>query len=147
MGVLKYSIIAATLIMITGWLVATFLPYYCARLFTTDQTLIALAIKGIRINMLVFPIIGYQMVTTNFFQCIGKVKISIFLSLSRQLLFLLPLLVVLPHWFGLNGVWYALPSSDFTAALVAMWIMTAYIRKFKVQFKQTTNGKQSENNH
>lgn len=147
MGVLEYSIIAATLIMITGWLVATFLPYYCARLFTTDQTLIALAIKGIRINMLVFPIIGYQMVTTNFFQCIGKVKISIFLSLSRQLLFLLPLLVVLPHWFGLNGVWYALPSSDFTAALVAMWIMTAYIRKFKVQFKQTTNGKQSENNH
>ena len=147
MDVLKYSIIAATLIMTTGWLVATFLPYYCARLFTTDQTLIALAIKGIRINMLVFPIIGYQMVTTNFFQCIGKVKISIFLSLSRQLLFLLPLLITLPRWFGLDGVWYALPSSDFTAALVAMWIMTAYIRKFKVQFKQTTNGKQSQKNH
>ncbi|HEY9550809.1 MAG TPA: MATE family efflux transporter [Prevotella sp.] len=143
MGVLKYAIIAATCIMVMGWLVATFLPYYCARLFTSDQELIALSIKGIHINMLVFPIIGFQMVATNFFQCIGKVKISIFLSLSRQLLFLLPLLAVLPNWLGLNGVWYALPASDFIAALVALWIMVVYIRKFKVQFNQhVPNGKQ-----
>ena len=109
MRVLKLSILAATAIMTLGWLIAMFLPYYCARLFTTDPTLIDMAIDGIRINMLVFPIIGFQMVITNFFQCIGKVKISIFLSLSRQLLFLLPLLLVFPWFWGLNGVWAAFP--------------------------------------
>ena len=128
--VLKLSIIAATVIMTTGWMIGMFLPYYCARMFTTDSTLIALSIKAIRINMLLFPVIGYQMVVTNFFQCIGKVKISIFLSLSRQLLFLLPLLAVLPTFFGVDGVWYSLPASDLTAALVAAWVMVVYMRKF-----------------
>lgn len=119
MEVLKLSIIAATCIMTAGWLIAMFLPYYCARMFTTDATLIAMSIHAIRINMLLFPIIGFQMVVTNFFQCIGKVKISIFLSLSRQLLFLLPLLATLPLFFGVDGVWYSLPASDLTAAIVA----------------------------
>lgn len=128
--VLKLSIWAATGIMILGWLIAMFLPYYCARLFTTDDTLISMAIDGIRINMLVFPIIGFQMVVTNFFQCIGRVKISIFLSLSRQLLFLLPLLLVLPLIWGLNGVWAALPASDTISAIVAL-VMMGKIRKIK----------------
>ena len=130
MRVLKLSIWAATGIMILGWLIAMFLPYYCARLFTTDDTLISMAIDGIRINMLVFPIIGFQMVVTNFFQCIGRVKISIFLSLSRQLLFLLPLLLVLPLIWGLNGVWAALPASDTISAIVAL-VMMGKIRKIK----------------
>lgn len=133
--VLRLSILAATAIMTAGWLIAMFLPYYCARLFTTDQELIALSIEGIRINMLLFPIIGFQMVVTNFFQCIGKVKISIFLSLSRQLLFLLPLLAVLPTVWGVKGVWAALPASDLVAALVAAWVMSVYMRKFKKQYK------------
>lgn len=85
--------------------------------------------------MLVFPIIGFQMVVTNFFQCIGKVKISIFLSLSRQLLILIPLLAILPLFFQLNGVWYALPTSDATASVIAFIIMTTYMRKFKKQIK------------
>lgn len=131
--VMKLSILAATAIMTSGWTIGMFLPYYCARLFTTDATLIELSIKAIRINMLFFPIIGYQMVVTNFFQCIGKVKISIFLSLSRQLLFLLPLLAVLPSFFGVDGVWYALPASDLTAAIVAAWVMMVYMRKFNYQ--------------
>jgi len=78
------------------------------------------------------------MVVTNFFQCIGKVKISIFLSLSRQLLFLIPLLVILPHFFNLNGVWASLPSSDFLASLVAAIIMVTYMRRLK---KQSVNNK------
>lgn len=136
MEVLKLSIIAATCIMTAGWLIAMFLPYYCARMFTTDATLIAMSIHAIRINMLLFPIIGFQMVVTNFFQCIGKVKISIFLSLSRQLLFLLPLLATLPLFFGVDGVWYSLPASDLTAAIVAAIIMQAYMKKFKRQIQQ-----------
>lgn len=136
MEVLKLSIIAATCIMTVGWLIAMFLPYYCARMFTTDATLIAMSIHAIRINMLLFPIIGFQMVVTNFFQCIGKVQISIFLSLSRQLLFLLPLLATLPLFFGVDGVWYSLPASDLTAAIVAAIIMQAYMKKFKRQIQQ-----------
>ncbi len=132
MRVLKLSILAATAIMTLGWLIAMFLPYYCARLFTTDPTLIDMAIDGIRINMLVFPIIGFQMVITNFFQCIGKVKISIFLSLSRQLLFLLPLLLVFPWFWGLNGVWAALPASDSIAAIVALVMMHLFMKKSRI---------------
>lgn len=136
MEVLKLSIIAATCIMTAGWLIAMFLPYYCARMFTTDATLIAMSIHAIRINMLLFPIIGFQMVVTNFFQCIGKVQISIFLSLSRQLLFLLPLLAILPLFLGVDGVWYSLPASDLTAAIVAAIIMQVYMKKFKRQIQQ-----------
>ena len=140
MRVLRLSIVGATCIMTAGWLVAMLLPYYCARLFTADATLVALSIKAIRINMFFFPVIGFQMVVTNFFQCIGKVKVSIFLSLSRQLLFLLPLLAVLPRFFGVDGVWYSLPVSDLTAALVAAAIMSLYMRKFKKQVISSNHG-------
>ena len=133
MRVLKLTILTATGIMVTGWLIAHIAPYYCARMFTTDSELIRQAIKAIQINMVMYPLIGYQMVITNFFQCIGKVKISIFLSLSRQLLFLLPLLAILPHFFQVDGVWASLPSSDLTASLVAAIIMTVYMRRLKQQ--------------
>jgi putative MATE family efflux protein len=131
MRVLNISMMAATAIMLTGWLIAMFLPYYCARIFTTDQSLIELSIFAIRVNMLVFPVIGFQMVITNFFQCIGKVQTAIFLSLSRQLLLLLPLLVVLPLIWGIDGVWAALPASDATAALMAAVVMISYMSKLK----------------
>ena len=133
MRVLKLTIFAATGIMVTAWLIAHLAPQYCARMFTTDQELIQQAIKAIKINMMMYPIVGFQMVVTNFFQCIGKVKISIFLSLSRQLLFLIPLLIILPNFFDLDGVWASLPSSDFLASLVAAIIMTIYMRRLKQQ--------------
>lgn len=133
--VLNLAIIAATCIMTAGWIAGEFFPREIARLFTTDKELTEMSIIATRYNMLVFPIIGFQMVVTNFFQCIGKVKISIFLSLSRQLLILIPLLAILPLFFQLNGVWYALPASDATASVIAFIIMTTYMRKFKKQIK------------
>jgi Na+-driven multidrug efflux pump len=142
MRVVRLAIIAATCIMSIGWLVAMFMPSLIARAFTTDAKLISQAIVAIRFNLMVFPIIGFQMVTTNFFQCIGKVKISIFLSLSRQMLLLLPLLGILPMFIGLNGVWLALPSSDFLSALLAFTVMTIFMRKFK---KQIIAQEQSQN--
>lgn len=141
MRVLELSIIAATVIMTVGWAIAMFIPYYCVRLFTNDPTLIEMSIKGTRIDLLMFPVVGAQMVITNFFQCIGKVKISIFLSLSRQLLFLLPLLAILPPMFGIDGVWGALPASDLVAVIVAVIMMTIYTKKFKIQHKESINGK------
>lgn len=113
-----------------------FLPYYCARLFTTDKQLIDLGIKAIRVVMFCFPVIGFQMVITNFFQCIGKVKISIFLSLSRQLLILLPLLAFLPMIWDIDGVWYSMPISDFAAAVIAGVVMMWYMNKLKKQHQE-----------
>ena len=133
MRVLTLAIIFATAVMVVGWALAMLFPYYMARIFTTDPELIDKAITGIRLNMLVFPIIGFQAVTTNFFQCIGKVKIAIFLSLSRQLLFLLPFIWVLPFFWGLDGVWAALPASDLTAAVVAAASMVYFMPKLKHQ--------------
>lgn len=138
--VLNLTMLWATLIMTVGWIIGEFFPYYCARLFTNDEQLLDLSVKAIRINMLFFPIIGFQMVAGNFFQCIGKVKISIFLSLSRQLIVLLPLLYVLPLFFGVDGVWYSLPSSDLTASLIAFAVMANYMRKFKKQLNTQTHG-------
>ena len=131
--VLKLTIFAAIGIMVVGWLIAHLAPYFCARMFTKDPELIRQAIKAIQINMMMYPIVGFQMVVTNFFQCIGKVKISIFLSLSRQLLFLIPFLIILPQFFKLDGVWASLPSSDFLASLVAAIIIMAYMRRLKRQ--------------
>lgn len=131
MRVVKLSIITAICIMLTGWTLAMFAPYYCARMFTKDPELIKGSIKAIQIIMMMYPFIGCQMVITNFFQCIGKVKISIFLSLSRQLLFLLPLLILLPNIYGINGVWASMPTSDLISVIVAISIMTVYLRRFK----------------
>ena len=131
MRVVKLSIITAICIMLTGWTLAMFAPYYCARMFTKDPELIKGSIKAIQIIMMMYPFIGCQMVITNFFQCIGKVKISIFLSLSRQLLFLLPLLVLLPNFYGIDGVWASMPTSDFIAVVVAVTIMLVFLRRFK----------------
>ncbi len=139
--VLNLSMFWATIIMLVGWLVGELLPYPCARLFTTDEELIEKAVRGIRINMLVFPLIGSQAVITNFFQSIGKAKISIFLSLSRQMIFLLPLLIMLPPVMGVDGVWAALPASDTVAFVVTWIIMFRYMRTFKLQHKELTNGR------
>jgi Na+-driven multidrug efflux pump len=91
--------------------------------------------------MMMFPIVGYQMVITNFFQSIGKAKISIFLSLSRQLLFLLPMLIILPPIFGVDGVWASMPISDAISSVVTGGVMIAYMKKFNRQHKELTNGK------
>ena len=131
--VLKLSMIYATLVMAVGWLVGELFPYPCARLFTTDEELIAIAVRGIRINMLVFPMIGSQAVITNFFQSIGKAKVSIFLSLSRQMIFLLPLLIVLPPIMGVDGVWAALPASDTVSFIITWIIMFRYLKRFRSQ--------------
>ncbi len=129
--VLKYTAWWATAITTVGFLLAFVFPYECARLFTSDDTLISEGMNAIRINMAAFPIVGFQIVVTGFFQSIGKVRQSIFLSLSRQLLFLLPLLVVLPPLFGLNGVWMSLPIAGVVAAVVTAVMLALYVKRLR----------------
>jgi Na+-driven multidrug efflux pump len=106
-------------------------PRQIARIFTTDATLLELSARGIRLDMLVFFVVGSQAVITNFFQCIGKVKVSIFLSLSRQLIILLPLAYILPMWWQLDGVWYAMPLSDFCSFAMTIPILLWYLKGLK----------------
>ena len=141
MRVLKLAMIAGTCVTTTGFLVAEFLPELCVTLFTTDATLASMSVNALRVMMAAMPIVGYQMVITNFFQSIGMAKISILLSLSRQLLLLLPLLLVLPPIIGLDGVWMSMPVSDTLSALLALVMMVRYMNKFKRQHKEmTANG-------
>ena len=129
------AISVATAILLVGWILAMLFPYQIARIFTTDATLLELSARGIRLDMLVFPIIASQAVITNFFQCIGKVKISIFLSLTRQLFMLLPLAYLLPMWWQLDGVWYSMPMSDFGSFAMTWPLLLWYLRKFKTYGK------------
>ena len=109
----------ATLVCIVGFLVSEVFPGPVTRIFTPDPELHALATRGLRMMNIAFPIIGFQMVTTNLFQCLGMVRKSIFLSLSRQLLFLLPCIYILPAVLESEaGVWYSFPISDTVAAVV-----------------------------
>ena len=125
----------ATLILLTGWTLSMLFPWQIARIFTTDETLLSMSARGIRLNMLVFFVVGSQAVITNFFQCIGKVKVSIFLSLSRQLILLLPMAYILPLFLGLDGVWYSMAASDFGSFAMTIPLLLWYIRKIKAYGK------------
>ena len=76
------------------------------------------------------------MVISTFYQSIGKAKLSMFLSLSRQLLFLLPMLIILPKYYGADGVWYSLPLSDIASAIVSITLMAIFIKRFNKRNKQ-----------
>ena len=125
------TIAVATAILLVGWGMSMLFPRQIARVFTTDQTLINIASRGIRLNMMVFFVVGSQAVITNFFQCIGKVKVSIFLSLSRQLILLIPLAYVLPLFIGLDGVWYSMCISDFGSFAMTIPLLLWYLKKIK----------------
>ena len=129
------AIVAATSILLVGWGLSMLFPRQIARIFTTDAHLLDLASKGIKIDMLVFFVVGSQAVITNFFQCIGKVKISIFLSLTRQLIMLLPLAYLLPLKWGLDGVWYSMPVSDLGSFSMTIPLLLWYLRKLKTHGK------------
>ena len=129
------TIAAATTILLIGWSLSMLFPREISRVFTTDETLISMAARGIRLNMLVFFLVGSQAVITNFFQCIGKVKISIFLSLSRQLTLLLPMAYIFPLFMGLDGVWYSMAASDFGSFSMTIPLLIWYIRKLKAYGK------------
>jgi len=131
--ILKKTIFMATSVLTLGFLIGEFFPHAVASIFTTDKTLINMAAEGLRIVVIFFPIVGFQMVTTNFFQSIGMAGKAIFLSLTRQLLFLLPCLLILPQIFGVKGVWYSMPTADLAASVVSAFMLFSQFRQFKVR--------------
>ena len=113
------------------FLISMFIPGAAVGLFTNDPELSALAVRGLRISTASFALVGFGMASGNFFQCLGMVKKSIFLSLSRQLLFLLPFIYTLPLWFQETGVWISFPISDMLNIIVSAILIADIFKKFK----------------
>lgn len=130
---LKLTIIYATGVTTFGFIIGMLFSDTVVGIFTSDAELIELSAKGLRIVVMFFPIIGFQMVTANFFQSIGMASKAIFLSLTRQMVVLLPSLLILPRFFGAAGVWYSMPISDLLASLIAGTMLVWQFRKFRVQ--------------
>lgn len=130
--VLKITIALATGVTTLAFVIGEFFPSYVARIFTSDAQMIEMAVVGMRYNCLLFPIVGFQMITGSFFQSIAQPGKSIFLSLSRQLLFLVPFIIIFPHFWGINGVWISLPASDFVSSIFSACLLGHYFRKHKM---------------
>ena len=126
---LKLSILTGVCITSSGFLICELFPHAVSAIFTDDNELIGIASRGVRICVLMFPLVGAQIVIGNFFQSIGKAKVSIFLSLTRQLLYLLPGLIFFPRMIGLDGIWTSMPVADFLAFVTAVIVLCIYIRR------------------
>ena len=128
---LKKTAFTATIVSTVGFILGMFFPHALASLFTTDEELKNIAARALRISVAVFPLIGSQIVITNFFQSIGMAKISMTLSLTRQVLFLIPCLVFLPPVFGLDGVWASMPVADSLSVIVTTTTLVLFMKKFR----------------
>ena len=123
----------AIVVMSVGFILGLAFPKAVASVFTSDAELIRLSAMGLTITVLMFPLVAFQVVTSNFFQSMGMVNKAIWLSLSRQILFLLPCIFLLPHLFADNpiqGVWASFPVSDFFATILAAILLKGLMNKF-----------------
>ena len=121
----------ATLVSLVAFIIFEVFPGPAAAMFTNDAELKGLAVHGMRLMNCLFPIIGFQIISTNLFQCLGMVKKSVFMSLSRQLIFLLPALYLLPLAFGIEGVWLSYPASDVLAFTCTVILIIRLIRQLE----------------
>ena len=126
---LRLTILCAEVVVITGFVMGVFFPHTLTHLFTDNEEITRMADHGFRIDVMAFPLVGIQMVIGNFFQSIGHAGKSIFQSLTRQLLFLIPGLILLPPRLGLDGVWLAIPLSDMLSFFVSVGMLLWLIRK------------------
>ncbi|MCM1163935.1 MAG: MATE family efflux transporter [Muribaculaceae bacterium] len=126
------AVAAASAIVVTGQVVGMAIPGYIARAFTTDQHLIDETVRCLNISMTCFCVVGFQIISTTLFQSLGKAGASVFLSLTRQVLFLIPLLLILPKQYGLDGIWASFPISDLLATCVTVIMIVVMMRKLRV---------------
>ena len=127
--VLKKTLLYATVVLTAGFLIGELCPGLVVAIFTDDPELMEKSIKGMRLVVGMFPLVSLSMVIGNFFQSIGQPKQAIFLSLSRQVVFLIPSLWILPMFFDIAGVWVSFMVSDFLASAVAIILLLNFIKK------------------
>lgn len=129
---LKLATIIATVITTIGSIIGVVFPSAIARCFTKDPELIGITSNAVRIYLSLYSVVGFHIICTNYFQSIGRAWISILLSTSRQILFLIPIVLILPHFYQLNGVWWSQPIANFFATLMALVILYKHI-KYKLK--------------
>lgn len=127
------AVIVAVAITTTGFLVVELAAPSIIRIFNSNADLVAIGTHGIKIYLSMLPVIGFQVISTNYFQAVGKAKISMFLSLVRQVIVLIPLLLILPPIFGLNGVWISGPTSDAVASIITVFFVMRELKELKQQ--------------
>lgn len=142
-NVLRITIMWATAVTLVGFAIGELFPKAIVSVFTSDPDLISHSITGMRICFSTFPIIGFQMVAANFFQSVGFVKKAIFLSLSRQVIFLLPLLLLMPLSLGIAGVWWSIPAADVLSSVVTAFMLFHQRREFIKMRQLKTSENQS----
>ncbi|MGB6178134.1 MATE family efflux transporter, partial [Carnobacterium sp.] len=120
---LKLASVAAFLITTTGFLVIQFFPEFVVTLFNQETAVVALGVKAIRIWTIGFPLVGLQIIWSNYFQAVGEIRLASFLNLARQLIFLTPLILILSSIFGLYGVYAAVPLADVLAFIVSFYFI------------------------
>jgi Na+-driven multidrug efflux pump len=126
---LFFGVKLASMIVVFGFLVVQLFPATIIRLFINDPDLIRVGTFGIRVFLSMLPLLGFQIVATNYFQSVGKAKLAIFGSMLRQVIILLPLYLILPRLFGLPGVWFASPIADFLSFVIALLMIGFEMRK------------------
>lgn len=138
LGVLNKALIFGSVITLTGFVIGVFFPTPFVSVFAKDSPqLIKLSAHALSCMVMMFPIVGIQIVSTAFFQSIGYAPKSIFLSLTRQLIFLVPAIFILPHLYvdPLEGLWHAAPVADGLASVLAITLLVLQVKKFKKQMQ------------
>lgn len=130
-AVFRKTIVLSTIVLAAGFVTGQFFPHAVASMFTTDEELTERAVEGLRMVTLIFPFLGVQFVTVQLYQSIGMAKKSIFLSMTRQIIFFLPCVLIFPSIWGADGVWYSFPVTDVASAIVATTFLVKLRRKFK----------------
>ena len=129
----KYGVIAATIIVVIGWIVTQSAPQILIAIFNNDPELVGIATNGIKIYLFMMPFVGFQVVSSNYFQSIGKAKISMFLSLLRQVILLIPCILILPRIFELNGIWLSGAVCDGLSSFITGIIFLYSVKKLKTE--------------
>lgn len=126
----------AVIISTIGFFGVQFFSKYLIEIFTQDAELVSITVRGLKICTLMFPFLGYQIISTIYFQAIGKPKTTIFLSLSRQILFLIPIVFILSKFWGVVGVWIAIPCSDILSVIITTIMTKKEMKNLKVLEKK-----------
>lgn len=126
-----YAVTSATVILLLGSTVIQLFPQIFVSVFNDDPTLTDMAVEGMKIFLFALPILGISVVGPNYFQSIGKARISLFLSLLRQVILFIPLLFILPHFMGLKGIWFAMPISDVITALLTLYFLRREMKRLE----------------
>ncbi|MBT9830901.1 MATE family efflux transporter [Clostridium baratii] len=136
----KYGAIAATIIVVIGWIITQSAPQVLIAIFNNDPELVGIATNGIKIYLFMMPLVGFQVISSNYLQSIGKAKISMFLSLLRQVILLIPCILILPKIFELNGIWLSGAVCDGLSSLITGIIFFYSVKKLKVEEVEIKEG-------